>query len=51
MCKNKKKNNSVQINPYLLFKHPITAPLKVFIFFSMGIVAVQHINASNLKLL
>lgn len=25
---------------HLLFKHPITASLKVFIFFSMGIVAV-----------
>lgn len=33
---------------YLLFKHPITAPLKVLIFFSMGIIAVQYINASNL---
>lgn len=35
----------------LLFKHPITAPLKVLIFFSMGIIAVQYINASNLIIL
>ena len=32
-----------------LFKHPITAPLKIFIVFSMCIITMQHINASRLE--
>lgn len=34
---------------HLLFKQPICASLKILIFFSMSIVAVQHIHTSSLR--
>lgn len=33
----------------LLFKHPVSASLKIFMSFSMGIVAVQYIHTSCLR--
>lgn len=34
---------------HLLFKQPICASLKTLIFFSMSIVAMQHIHTSSLR--
>jgi len=39
------KNNMCEI----LFQQPICSSLKVFILLSMGIVAVEYINAASLK--
>lgn len=46
ICFNDQMLNSL----HLRLKQPVAAPLKIFIILTMGIITIQHINTSNLKI-
>jgi hypothetical protein len=43
-------NRDSSIVIHLLFQHPVSPPLEVYIIFPMGIVTVKHVNTSRLQL-
>jgi len=43
-------NRESSIVIHLLFQHPVSSPLEIYVLFPMGIVTVKHINTSRLQL-